>query len=264
MSHKELAIPEGTVGSVFDNPTVLDFAMKLIATNGSVPGVRLLDQSAMDAAYPDIEVDLSPLDVESAGINLSFAMLTNHDRKAGWVTGIWSLQRLNKTTGPLARGLPWPSCRDLFLFRHASEFGNVRKVVGWNQSRSRWISANRRDDIFFSSDSDYGQLRAVPGLLFAERYRWKARLLHGHGHFVLPTDPRGALKFFRDRDAYPGERRAALLHFVRSHRRALPDETTTEVMRHLRGVRSFSWNGWQATLSESDFERETSNASRNN
>lgn len=244
--------------TVFDTPSTLADALKC-AEGERWPGVRILDSSAIDNAYPDIEQRLSPLEVERAGIRLSYAMITNPLRLSGRAFGVVSVERLTKQNRSETRGLPMPVCNDLFLFKGAYPgFKTFRYVVGWSPSR-RWVAATQEARDFFTTDSDWGLFNFIPGLLLAERYRWKAKLLHANGHLIIHTDPRGALRFFKDREAYPGERRAALLHFVKQHKRNVGEEAeedVTEVRRHLRGVRTFSWNGWQARIDESDFDRE--------
>lgn len=74
----------------------------------------------------------------------------------------------------------------------------------------------------------------------------------------VPTDAVGARELFATRDKAPGaQRRAALLHWVSSHRRRNPATRGDHgVAQHLRGATRFSWNGIDVVLEPSEYDRE--------
>lgn len=261
-------------------------ALNLIQQPVQWPGIRIMSDVAKDIAAECLDPNLSPVDVEECGVAVSTSILmpgrNRHEnivevsRRLGIgadlsefkddrrVFAVDALQRVTRANEWLTRGLPRPFARDLFLYRLVPEgYGReVRLVIGWDRNRQRWIAANKRQAEFFHSNAGdvafggFSHVRFLLAMAFAERYAWKARLLSGKGHLVIHTDQKGAGRFFAARDAYPGERRAALLHYVRSHKRRMSDDLTVDVRQHLRGSRSFTWNGWQARLDESDYERE--------
>ena len=92
---------------------------------------------------------------------------------------------------------------------------------------------------------------------YQRRYSWHVGISGGSSELLFPTSPRGALSMFRDREKI-GNRRAALLHWVREHSRisrARPGDWE-RVAKHLRGRSSFSWRGLDCRLMPSDLERE--------
>jgi hypothetical protein len=263
-------------------------ALDLIQQPVHWPGIRIMSDVAKDIAPECLDLNLSPVDVEECGVAVSMSTLMpgrsryedkvavnrrlgitadlsqfKNDRS---VFAVDALQRVTRANEWLTRGLPRPFCRDLFLYRLVPEgySREIRVVVGWDRGKQRWIAADKRQADFFHSNAGdavfggFSGVRVLLAMAFAERYAWKARLLSGKGHLVIHTDQKGAGRFFAARDAYPGERRAALLHYVRSHKRRVSDDLTVDVRQHLRGSRSFTWNGWQARIDESDHERERS------
>lgn len=72
-------------------------------------------------------------------------------------------------------------------------------------------------------------------------WRWHVSLADS-AEIVFPTDALGAKRAFAMRDATPGQRRRAILHWVKSHAR-VRNEREFNVSEHLRGVTEFSIDG---------------------
>lgn len=213
----------------------LDRATACVESGAWPGGVFVMRDDGLRDGLRCVENGLSPVDVERA---LSAPLAVSY--VAG--NAVSSIKRL---VGRPRVALPASS--DLFVHRW-SVLGSARaeqRIVGWSP-RLGWRLA---------SGAPWRAVDPMPGFAFAMRYRWKARLLCGKGHLVLPVDPGGALELFRARDAH-GSRRAALLHWVSRHERESTLGNIHEVREHLRGARVFSWNGWECTLAESDCEAE--------
>lgn len=86
--------------------------------------------------------------------------------------------------------------------------------------------------------------------------RWWFATFETEGRSVsMVTHPRHASILFASRDKVPpARRRAALAHWVRSHRRSL-GHADVNVVAHLRGVREFSWNGFDVRLDPAGDDR---------
>jgi hypothetical protein len=108
----------------------------------------------------------------------------------------------------------------------------------------------------------HGVMRQPPlyiGMALRHRYEWAAV-------FHFPTGLRlrfgcsaeGALALFKDREKEGAEaRRRALLHWVRRHWRALPEQDlSTEVRKHLRGAGTIDWHGMSVTIVPAAYEVE--------
>ena len=96
-----------------------------------------------------------------------------------------------------------------------------------------------------------------------ERYSWHVAFGFSEDgpRLVLPTNPRGCLELFKNRDKALGEkRRAALKHWVNEHWRGLgnddPEKDMTYVREHLRGQTHFIWNALECELMPSAFDLE--------
>lgn len=146
--------------------------------------------------------------------------------------------------------LQW--CDKVYALDHASPvkgfIEGVRFHIGWWRGRF-WAKPNRP---FGGPEEE--RLRFVLGRAFSSQYEWQARIsMPGpFGGLTIPTSATNARDLFATRDRAPGvSRRAALLHWVKSHTRrsrANPNEER-EVRAHLRGIRKFSWNGFGVELS---------------
>lgn len=93
------------------------------------------------------------------------------------------------------------------------------------------------------------------------RYSWHAAFgfTEDGPRLLLPTNPKGCLSLFRDRDLNPGRnRRDALRHWVSEHWRNRPqDASQTDYVRdHLRGHTRFIWNQLDCELMVSAYDLE--------
>jgi hypothetical protein len=91
------------------------------------------------------------------------------------------------------------------------------------------------------------------GALFLReaRYWWSVYLsFEGSPSLRFLADPTGVREVFRLRDAPPGaKRRAALVHWVSEHWRRKPrSDDLAWVQKHLRGQRTFHWNGLRCVI----------------
>jgi hypothetical protein len=93
---------------------------------------------------------------------------------------------------------------------------------------------------------------------FSARYSWHVAFgsdVPGGPRLLVPTNPEGCLKLFRDRDAV-GERRKALKHWVEHYYRDTQEAGTTYVRDFLRGHTLFRWNEIECELLVSEFDLE--------
>lgn len=101
-----------------------------------------------------------------------------------------------------------------------------------------------------SSDGGFAPsfANALPVLL---RGCWSIQINaeNGKSHLIVPTDPDGVAGFYNLRAApMAGGRRAALLHWVKSHSRRLKTNQDTVIKGHFRGVDEFDWFGLRCRI----------------
>lgn len=105
--------------------------------------------------------------------------------------------------------------------------------------------------------SEYEQRRmgVVIGAQFSSEFDWHVAIgISGSVQLLVPTDPKGAMRAFKDRDVPEGrKKRASLIHWVREHYRRCKnsnpdDEVFAMVKQHLRGAFSFSWAGFDCRV----------------
>lgn len=98
----------------------------------------------------------------------------------------------------------------------------------------------------------------MPAILTA-RYEWHVALgaIPGGPRVLLPTNPGGCLKLFKNRDVPAGgTRRAKLKHWVEEYWREAGDHTIAYVCNHLRGHTQFTWSGFDCELFVSAYDLE--------
>lgn len=90
------------------------------------------------------------------------------------------------------------------------------------------------------------------------RYSWHVAFGSEDGpRLLLPTDARGALQLFTDREKAPDEtRRKALRHWVESHYRDTVASGVAYVREHLRGATRFNWKAMPCELLVSAYDLE--------
>jgi hypothetical protein len=98
------------------------------------------------------------------------------------------------------------------------------------------------------------------------RYQWHVAF-GGRKHglrIVLPTNPNGALKLFKDREITVGKsRREALRHWVEHFIRDDEEHGSVYVRDHLRGHTQFVWNEMETELMVSAYDLEKNDAFKN-
>jgi hypothetical protein len=98
------------------------------------------------------------------------------------------------------------------------------------------------------------------------RYQWHVAF-GGRAHglrIVLPTNPTGALKLFKDRELTAGKsRREALRHWVEHFIRDDEEHGSIYVRDHLRGNTEFVWNEMETELMVSAYDLEKNEAFKN-
>jgi hypothetical protein len=106
-------------------------------------------------------------------------------------------------------------------------------------------------------------LHELIGGAFDVRYSWHVAFgSKQHGlRVVLPTNPLGALKLFKDRQLTEGQtRRNALKHWVANHYYDHAEAGTVYVRDHLRGHTEFLWNDLNCELMVSAYDLEKNEA----
>lgn len=227
------------------------------------PPIDVLWDGAKDVRYACIATGVTPDDADACGLSLRLSELSGFggplEDGSNPVKSVTSIEPIdNQSMVRLTRGLPWRHAAGgrKFLYRVSTATIERSAVVAWNRGRWTWPD-QVRCGIQFAGTGHERLLKLAPGLVLANRYQWHVKILGGFSHVRIPTDPAGVLDFFRNRDAFPGERRRALLHWVKAHsRRARRDGDPNEVRAHLRGARSFSWNGYQVAIEESSYDRD--------
>jgi len=115
--------------------------------------------------------------------------------------------------------------------------------IGWGQ-RSGWIEWDRHrqrwDSRSAGLDEAVNRIKMIHSMHAAFSPLWRARVVLADTetpsiHLPLPT-LESARALLALRDTIPGQRRRALLHWVREHLRAVPSGGLTVVHEHLRGV----------------------------
>lgn len=205
----------------------------------------------------------SPTEVEAAlGCPLNVGLVLNSTRSGNAFAAVWlrRARREDVRGRPISFGVP-------YVLRVARPERETLSLLTW--FRGRWRLADpdpvRRGILGTHGPGGLAdQLAQLPGLQLWKRYRWQAKFLTANGHLVVPTDALGAHALFASRTApvTAGGRRAALLHWVRAHMRASRTGLDHDVRRHLRGVRSFAWHGWQVALEPSASDAEELSVAR--
>jgi len=98
----------------------------------------------------------------------------------------------------------------------------------------------------------------LPSIL-AARYEWHVAFgtIPNGPRILLPTNPKGALKLFSNRELEPGQtRRGALKHWVQEHWRDSDKSGLEYVCNHLRGHTQFKWSEMDCELFVSAYDLE--------
>lgn len=142
--------------------------------------------------------------------------------------------------------LPYALLKDRLLEVPRTNTGTRATSAGaWSIDPS-WFGSNKGGG---SAEEELArEVRFIGGHALRKWYHWSVLLGEGRGPRArFLTDAIGMREAFRLRDVPPGRaRRAALLHWVRSHwrqKRSLSNEDRAWVNAHLRGARSFNWSG---------------------
>lgn len=122
-----------------------------------------------------------------------------------------------------------------------------------------WVRADGKP----TSEIDQRRIPERFGSALADRYEWSVWVGHGDSpRLRFRSDPRGAMEVFRFRDIPDGrQRRAALLNWVRGHKRRtsgnqLNEADATWVRRHMRGVQDFMWGGFRCRIAPPAYDME--------
>lgn len=121
-------------------------------------------------------------------------------------------------------------------------------VLGEKEDGSLWLLTNKRLRPHVgrmpANRQELTNLKIARGVALALEYSWSVVVGERDGFRVsLQTDSEGARALLTMRDVGPGERRAALLHWVTGHWRKRRGGDVEWVRRHLRGEESCSWSG---------------------
>lgn len=92
------------------------------------------------------------------------------------------------------------------------------------------------------------RIEGLRGMCLAMEYCWTVDIGSAQGFRIrLDTDAVGARELLKERDVSPGERRKALLHWVKAHyrrcKRSSGDSDLTWVREYLQGQKEVSWGG---------------------
>lgn len=90
--------------------------------------------------------------------------------------------------------------------------------------------------------------------------RWTVSLKRGGKRVTFSIEQSLTKTFFADRSkevTIAGGRKKKIIHYVRSHERLLASGTTATVREHIRGVRDFSWRGFDCAVTAPSFHRFT-------
>ncbi len=203
--------------------------------------------------------DVSPTDVGDGG--------------AGYLIETWDPWRVDsmraihvrkKRTREVVQmgGLGFPHCVSLALAvfgRNGS--GTVGEILLGSMSGAphSWRTVVKRKTAAIPP-AFQSQVQACLGLQLSLRYEWVASVRFDDGPLVgLPIGPHDAKDLFRLREIEDGaNRRAALLHWVKGHRRRRPhtERDTVEVRQFLRGREKFKWFGCEGEIRAPQFDRE--------
>jgi hypothetical protein len=153
------------------------------------------------------------------------------------------------------------------------DYSSFVEYATWFQNK--WKTSNRLmfNEAFLDSVKDAGTApikrfvddgednfgeRAAMGASIAltYRYEWGAQFsIDGAAKVIIPATPAGIRELFNDRNKPEDrDRRSALRHWVRQHRRAHKLETFSSVREHLRGEVAFQWRGFDVLIRPSQFD----------
>lgn len=108
-------------------------------------------------------------------------------------------------------------------------------------------------------EDDIGTMGALgQSVALTYRYEWGAQFsIDGSPRVIIPVTPSGVKELFNDREKpVDRDRRAALRHWVRQHRRKKGVGDFSAVRRHLRGELSFQWRGFDVKICPSAFDQD--------
>jgi len=138
----------------------------------------------------------------------------------------------------------------------------VRVRPGVEYVRRVW-AVSACSDSTLASD---GQRDAVLASNFAGMFRfwqekdsmWTVGVRRKNERVTFCVPDNDAKTYFRDRDktalTSAGKRRP-IIHFVRSHERKLVDDKVTQVREHIRGLRTFDWQGFMCAITAPKWHR---------
>jgi hypothetical protein len=161
------------------------------------------------------------------------------------INGMWSVQES-------VAGLIGKRWVDLGL-------GMEKRWDNINVAPMSWRNRGSKDKADFVHDT----ISLMITQALETRYQWHVAF-GGRKHglrIVLPTNPTGALKLFKDRELTAGKsRREALRHWVENFIRDDDVHGSVYVRDHLRGNTEFTWNGMETELMVSAFDLEKNEA----
>jgi len=146
--------------------------------------------------------------------------------------------------------------------------------IGWGPKRgwTEWDRLRRKWNFFDNSPEGINNIKAAYSLSVAFGPLWRARIslagLKDTSIDMPLPDLEAARRLMRLRDTIPGQRRKALLHWVREHHRRTPSGGLTTVQEHLRGdgeeikVDDFRISLQPAAISKSAFKQWKESRSR--
>jgi hypothetical protein len=118
-----------------------------------------------------------------------------------------------------------------------------------------WIPGRFTDPSRVVDASAAGAALALAGVAMTYRYDATMEIESGNGTSVaLPMNLVQIREVLKDRDKpESGDRRPALLHIVKAHKRCVEDEQR-QVHEYLRGKIECHWRGWDITLRQSVYD----------
>lgn len=151
-------------------------------------------------------------------------------------------------------------CRQLFRFPHHTRSGTyyekrsdvpLHNIVG---KLERPLSPDERR---IEIAKDFAYLVAA----WRERYKmWSVSVRRSGNRATFCVPMKQTKDYFKNRDKTaltPSGKRRPIFHHVREFERTLPDGRTVTVKEHVRGLRTFDWNGYACAITAPKFHKWT-------
>lgn len=230
--------------------SAIPFLPEFLEETGSHPGASHVDESDILLALSDL-TRLPPL----ANMNVAWlSPVKGRDEAGAYKFAASAVRTVSRRAARGARRLfPTMVEHHVAIIHRGATHQYGKRFLGWAGGRWHWADSPHpyahveRQFVLGCGLAVYLQQEIERG--------WHVVLGYDDAPGIrFASSPAGAIECFRLRDIPNGKsRRAALLHWVNAHwRRSLSaaDEQSAvvEVRKHLRGQRSFSWNGLRCEI----------------